>query len=104
MAAWTTLCTGATIAAEARADDASVRGLFLHEAAPPCALCHSLRAAGAQGAIGPDLDALRPDAERVAQALRLGIGAMPSYRDSLSERQREALAEYVARVAGAADR
>lgn len=76
--------------------------LFTQAALPPCALCHALKDAAAEGAVGPVLDELKPSAERVATALRNGIGQMPSYGGSLSEAQIAALALYVSRVSGAA--
>jgi mono/diheme cytochrome c family protein len=83
----------------ARADDvpevARGRDLFLR-ATPACATCHTLSAVGATGEIGPVLDELRPDRERVAAALRGGVGNMPSYRQSLSEEEIQALAAFVA--------
>ncbi len=68
---------------------------------PACALCHTLKEAEAEGAIGPSLDDLKPDAARVAKALRNGIGQMPAYRDRLTEQQIETLSRYVARATGA---
>lgn len=70
--------------------------LFLKGAVPACAVCHALNDAGAEGAVGPSLDELRPDAERVAKAVRNGIGVMPAYDKTLSAAQIEALALYVA--------
>ena len=85
-----------------RADDtAAARALFTEKAAPPCAVCHTLKDAGAEGMVGPVLDELKPNAQRVLTALRNGIGAMPSYRDLLTPAQIELLARYVARVTGA---
>ncbi|WP_137891885.1 cytochrome c [Ramlibacter sp. 2FC] len=78
------------------------RKLFTQAAQPACALCHTLKDAGSQGAVGPVLDELRPDAARVASALRNGLGSMPAYKDSLSEAQIQALALYVSRASGAA--
>ncbi|PPE67214.1 c-type cytochrome [Caldimonas caldifontis] len=72
--------------------------LFLKGAVPACAVCHALNDAGAEGAVGPSLDELRPDAERVAKAVRNGIGVMPAYDKTLSAAQIEALALYVATV------
>ncbi len=89
-------------AGAARADDTTAaRELFTAKAAPPCGVCHTLKDAGAEGMVGPVLDELKPDAQRVLTALRNGIGAMPSYRDLLTPAQIESLARYVARVAGA---
>lgn len=74
--------------------------LFLKGATPPCALCHALADAGAVGAIGPSLDELKPDAERVAKAVKNGIGQMPGF-STLSEQDVQAIAQYVARASGA---
>jgi cytochrome c6 len=69
------------------------RKLFV-SVTPACALCHTLKDAGATGAIGPSLDELKPDAARVAKALRNGIGQMPAF-PQLSDAQIQALAKYV---------
>lgn len=69
--------------------------LFTAGAVPACAVCHTLKDAGAEGAIGPVLDELQPEAARVAKALRSGVGAMPSYAGKLSDEQIDALATYV---------
>lgn len=76
--------------------------LFIQGAKPACALCHTLQAAGAEGAIGPVLDELKPDAERVAKALRNGLGQMPSFKEQLTEAQIAALALYVSKASGGA--
>jgi len=80
------------------ADDADAnelqlgKTLFTVGAIPPCASCHTLKDAGATGAVGPVLDELQPSADRVVTALKSGIGMMPSYQSSLSEQQMRALA------------
>ncbi len=61
---------------------------------PACALCHTLKDAGAKGEIGPSLDELKPDRERVIKALRGGIGQMPAFTH-LTQAEVEALASYV---------
>lgn len=81
-------------------DDAG-RQLFVKDATPPCALCHTLADAGASANVGPSLDELKPDAQRVTQAVKAGIGAMPAYTQ-LSGEQIQALARYVARASGGA--
>ena len=89
------------------ADDADAnelqlgKTLFTVGANPPCSTCHTLKDAGATGAIGPVLDDLQPTADRVVAALKSGIGMMPSYQSSLSEPQMRALARYVAKASGA---
>jgi len=84
------------------AADALAKSLFMTGAVPPCALCHALKEVGATGAVGPVLDDLQPDATRVATALRTGIGAMPSYKATLSEAQIVLLSRYVAKASGGA--
>lgn len=78
------------------------KDLFTKTAVPACALCHALKDAGAEGAVGPSLDELKPDAARVAKALRNGIGQMPSYKATLTEAQIAALAAYVNKASAAA--
>ena len=76
--------------------------LFTQAAVPACAICHTLQDAGSQGAVGPVLDEIKPDAARVANALRNGLGNMPPYKASLSEEQIQALARYVSKASGGA--
>lgn len=75
--------------------------LFTQAAVPACALCHTLADAGALGAVGPVLDEIKPDAARVAKALRNGLGNMPAFK-SLTEAEIKALARYVSTASGAA--
>lgn len=75
--------------------------LFIKDATPPCALCHTLADAGATANVGPSLDELKPDVQRVTQAVRAGIGAMPPYKQ-LTDEQMQALARYVAKASGGA--
>ena len=75
------------------AADAEGKRLFM-SGAPACALCHSLKDAGAEGAIGPSLDELKPDAARVAKAVKNGIGQMPAFTQ-LTDAQIQAIARYV---------
>lgn len=70
--------------------------LFMTDAQPmACAICHALEDASATGNIGPDLDDLRPDADRIHKVLIEGMGAMPAFGDSLSQEQRDAIVDYV---------
>ena len=75
------------------------RSLFNTTAAPACAICHTLKDAGAGGTIGPSLDALKPDAAKVQTVLKTGLGVMPAY-DMLTPAQIETLSTYVSHVAG----
>jgi mono/diheme cytochrome c family protein len=65
-----------------------------------CASCHTLKAAGATGSIGPDLDQVRPSASTVSAIVQSGGGAMPSFAGKLSSAQIAAVAAYVSSVAG----
>ena len=78
------------------------KSLFLQGSVPACAVCHTLKAADAVGAVGPVLDDLKPDTARVITALRNGIGLMPSYNDTLTDEQISALALFVSRSSGGA--
>ena len=89
---WVTLA-----AAPALADLEEGKRLFT-SVTPACSVCHALKDAGAEGAVGPSLDELKPDHERVVKALRTGIGQMPAFTH-LSEAQIQALARYVSTAA-----
>ena len=69
--------------------------LFVETASPPCGVCHSLEAAGANGVIGPDLDALKPDARRIRTAIAQGVGAMPAYAEQLTDQEVTALVDFI---------
>ncbi len=60
-----------------------------------CANCHTLSAASAKGTVGPNLDQLKPDPERVTRQVRNGGVGMPSFRDKLSDQQLKDLAAFV---------
>lgn len=93
-------CGGAS-----EADPTIVEGrqIFTQVAQPTCATCHTLSDAGATGQIGPDLDALKPNRERVAAAVTNGLGVMPAQRGILTPEQIEAVSVYVAEATGASD-
>jgi mono/diheme cytochrome c family protein len=65
-----------------------------------CGSCHTLAAANSSGTIGPNLDELQPDVETVAQQVTNGGGAMPAFKDELTEQQIQDVAAYVAENAG----
>ncbi len=91
-----------TGAAKADAELALGRKIFTQQAQPACALCHTLKDAGAEGAIGPVLDEIKPDAARVSRAVKDGIGAMPPFKQQLSDAEVKAVARYVSVATGAA--
>jgi len=84
----------------ARAADALGLKVFKEVAQPSCSVCHTLRAAGATGNVGPSLDDLKPDRDQVLSAVRTGVGVMPSFAETLTAEQIEAVAKFVAEAAG----
>ncbi len=100
---WLVLASALVCLPAYAADEAAQMALgkkLFTTAVPACAVCHTLKDAGAEGAVGPVLDELKPDAARVTKALRDGLGNMPSYKATLSEAQIAALALYVSRASG----
>lgn len=63
-----------------------------------CGGCHVLSDAGTSGQTGPNLDEMKPDADRVKEAIAEGPGIMP---ENLYEgAEADAVAQYVADSAG----
>jgi cbb3-type cytochrome c oxidase subunit III len=65
-----------------------------------CASCHILKAAGSKGTTGPNLDLTRPTFERARTQVINGGGVMPAFKGTLTDKQIEAVARYVAENAG----
>ncbi len=65
-----------------------------------CATCHTLSAAGASGAVGPNLDDDMPTEAEVKSQVTNGGGAMPSFSGTLDTQQIDAVSKYVSSVAG----
>ena len=65
-----------------------------------CGGCHTLADAGTSGATGPNLDDAAPDAATVKAFVRGGGGSMPAFGDDLPNAEIDAVAAYVAAVAG----
>jgi cbb3-type cytochrome c oxidase subunit III len=65
-----------------------------------CASCHTLKAAGSTGTIGPNLDQLKPPLATVKRQVENGGGAMPAFKGQLSPAQIDAVAKFVASNAG----
>jgi cytochrome c553 len=65
-----------------------------------CGSCHTLAAAGTNGTVGPNLDDAKPPASLVVERVTNGKGAMPSFKDQLSEQQIQDVAAFVAESAG----
>jgi len=65
-----------------------------------CASCHTLKAAGASGTVGPNLDQAAPPVDRVRTQVENGGGVMPAFKGTLGDEQIQAVAQYVADNAG----
>jgi cbb3-type cytochrome c oxidase subunit III len=65
-----------------------------------CSSCHTLKAAGATGTIGPDLDQLKPAQPVVQHQVEVGGGVMPAFKGKLTDTQITAVAKFVADNAG----
>ena len=65
-----------------------------------CGSCHTLKDAGTHGAVGPNLDQLKPAKDIVVRQVTNGGGIMPAFKGKLSQTQIEAVAAYVSSVAG----
>lgn len=74
--------------------------LFKSAAVPACAICHTLKDAEAVGTIGPNLDEIKPDFATVRKIVEEGAGAMPSFGATMDAESMDAVAAYVAEVAG----
>ncbi len=76
----------------AEGDAAAGEAVF---ASAGCGGCHALEAAGASGAVGPNLDDAKPDAALVVDRVTNGAGVMPPFGGDLSEQQIKDVAAYV---------
>jgi cbb3-type cytochrome c oxidase subunit III len=65
-----------------------------------CASCHTLKAAGATGTVGPNLDQLKPAQARVVRQVTNGGAVMPAFKGKLTPAQIAAVATYVSSNAG----
>jgi cytochrome c5 len=65
-----------------------------------CASCHTLKDAGASGAVGPNLDQLKPPEPVVEKQVTNGGKLMPAFKGQLSDAEIKAVAQYVSSVAG----
>jgi mono/diheme cytochrome c family protein len=65
-----------------------------------CASCHTLKAAGATGTVGPNLDQLKPTEPVVERQVTNGGGVMPAFKGTLTPAEIKAVAAFVASNAG----
>jgi mono/diheme cytochrome c family protein len=65
-----------------------------------CGTCHTLKAAGATGQVGPNLDDLHPGYAQVEAKVKNGGGGMPAFSGQLSAQEVRDVAAFVATRAG----
>ena len=70
-------------------------GLEVYNNKAQCGVCHTLRAAGSEGQIGPNLDMLKPQISQIIAVVTNGIGVMQAWEGILSYEEIEAVAYYV---------
>ena len=78
------------------------KGLEIFNEKAGCAGCHILKAAGAEGNIGPNLDTVSVTKEYVIEMVTWGLGVMPAYGEEgiLTKEEIEIVSFYVANSAG----
>ena len=81
------------------ADELFIKGKEIFLNAGNCATCHSLKDAGSNSMVGPNLNEIRPGIGRVKNAVINGIGVMPAYQGILSGDEIDAVSHYVSESA-----
>jgi len=85
------------------ADEAKMlKGLEIFNETAGCAGCHVLKAAGAKGNVGPNLDTVDLTYESVKEMVTYGLGVMPAYGEDeiLTKNEIDIVSFYVANSAG----
>lgn len=77
---------------ETKGDPAAGKTVF---ASAGCAGCHTLKAAGSSGNVGPNLDDAKPSEDKVRSQVEHGGGPMPAYKGQLSDKQIQDVAAFV---------
>ena len=80
------------------ADDAKmIKGLEIFNETAGCAACHTLKAAGSEANIGPNLDTISLTEELVKDIVTHGLGVMPAFGEGiLTKEEIDIVSFYVA--------
>jgi cytochrome c6 len=65
-----------------------------------CSSCHTLKAAGSTGTVGPNLDQLKPKQATVVHQVTNGGAVMPAFKGKLTPAQIQSVATFVSSSAG----
>jgi len=90
--ATTTTAQTTTSGSAAQGDPVAGKAVF---ASAGCGGCHTLKAANASGAVGPNLDSLKPEYDTVVHQVENGGGVMPAFKDQLTQKQIDDVAAFV---------
>jgi cytochrome c6 len=91
-AAAPTSTASSSTAPATKGDPAAGKAVF---ASAGCNSCHTLKAAGATGTVGPNLDNLKPDEARVVRQVTNGGAIMPAFKGKLTPKQIQDVAAFV---------
>jgi len=91
-AATTGSATTTASPAAGKGDAAAGKAVF---ASAGCKGCHTLKAAGATGTLGPNLDQLKPPYDRIVHQVEVGGGPMPAFKGTLSTKQIQDVSAFV---------
>ena len=91
-AATTTAPATTTTSTAAQGDPGAGKTVF---ASSGCGGCHTLKAAGSTGTVGPNLDQLKPPLDRIVVQVENGGGPMPAFKGQLTDKQIQDVAAYV---------
>ena len=85
------------------ADEAKLaKGLEIFNEIAACSACHTLKAAGAEGNVGPNLDTVDLTIDSVKEMVTYGLGVMPAYGEEeiLTKEQIDIVSFYVVSSVG----
>ena len=77
------------------ADSKMELGLKVYNNKAMCGTCHTLKAAGSEGQIGPNLDQLNAPVPQIISVVTNGIGVMQAWEGILTFEEIDAVAYYV---------
>ena len=60
-----------------------------------CTTCHTLKAAGSTGTVGPNLDQLKPPEAKIVHQVTFGGAIMPPFKSQLTAKQIQDVAAFV---------
>ena len=83
-------------------EDKMIKGLEIFNETAACAGCHTMKSAGAEGNVGPNLDTIDLTLESVVDMVTYGLGVMPAYGEDeiLTKEEIDIVSFYVVNSAG----